>query len=55
MGGALFDTPGEGMNIYINPLSDKGGTFKWPRHAWDWEAEFYRKHGVEIVTARARE
>ncbi len=28
------------------------GTFKWPRHAWPWEAEFYRKHGVEMVSAR---
>ncbi|MDO5450492.1 MAG: hypothetical protein Q4F30_06355 [Akkermansia sp.] len=27
------------------------GTYKWPRHAWGWEAEFYRKHGVEVVSA----
>ncbi len=31
------------------------GTYKWPKHDWVWEAEFYRTHGVEIVSARARE
>ena len=31
------------------------GTYKWPKHDWVWEAEFYRKHGVEIVSVRARE
>ena len=28
------------------------GTYKWPKHDWAWEAVFYRKHGVEIVSAR---
>ena len=28
------------------------GTYKWPKHDWVWEAVFYRKHGVEVVSAR---
>ena len=28
------------------------GTYKWPKHDWVWEAEFYRTHGVEVVSAK---
>ena len=28
---------------------------KCPKHDWAWEAEFYRTHGVEVVSARASE
>ena len=28
------------------------GTYKWPKHDLAWEAEFYRRHGVEVVSAR---
>lgn len=27
------------------------GTYKWPKHNWAWEAEFYRTHVVEVVSA----
>lgn len=28
------------------------GTYKWPHHAWDWEAEYYREQAVARISAR---
>ena len=28
------------------------GTYKWPYHAWDWEAEYYREQAVARISAR---
>lgn len=36
--------------VDFNPGGDIG-TYKWPRHAWDWEEAYYRRENVERVSA----
>lgn len=35
--------------VLVNFLPDgDNGSYKWHKHAWLYEAEYYRKHGVPI-------
>lgn len=43
------DLPGaEVLLVGFNPAGDTG-SFKWPRHAWSYEADYYRRHAVSIL------
>ncbi|MBQ2379729.1 MAG: hypothetical protein II295_04975 [Akkermansia sp.] len=35
--------------VLVNFLPDgDNGSYKWHKHAWQYEAEYYRKHDVPI-------